>query len=204
VTEDKWGAGDPSKWSDHGTVIVGQKKYPLIYGEHPCSRQDNRHYVNLGGKEPVGFDGHRILIGVQIEMTNYLKDSYLSGSEVRKGGSGKILADGEVVFEFFSRDPMHALLKAHHLIGALSEHSSGWLSKRERERLIGRAVYYREVPAVIQRVILDQGCLILATVDGQPFPAPVWRDEDDERETTVKVEVLDPNIWWFRDTGVTP
>jgi hypothetical protein len=198
--DDEWGAGDPGKWSDHGFVMVGNKEYPLIYGEHPCSRSDNRHYVNMGHGDPVGFAGHRILIGVQIEMNNYLKSSELSGDEVRKGGSGKILANGEVVYEFFCRDPQRALLEAHHLIDALQEHSSGWLSKRERDGLIGRAVFYREVPAVIQRVILDQGCLMIATADGKPFPPPVYAesDDDDERESTVKVGVLDRNIWWFR------
>jgi hypothetical protein len=199
--DDEWGAGDPAKWSDHGTVIVGGKEYPLIYGENPCSRSDNRHYVNFGNGDPVGFDGHRILIGVQIEMTNYLKSSHLSGDEVRKGGSGKIIADGEVVYEFFARDPQRALLEAHHLISQLWEHSSGWLSKRDRERLIGRSIYYREVPSVIRRLILDQGCIMVATADGKPFPAPVYRDhdDDDDCESEIKTSVLDPNIWWFRE-----
>lgn len=92
MTDEKWGAGDPSKWSDHGTVKVGNREYPLIYGEHPHSTNDNKHYITGMGKEPVGFDGHRIQLGVQIEEANYLKESHLSGDEVRKGGSAKILA----------------------------------------------------------------------------------------------------------------
>ena len=114
---------------------------------------------------------------------------------------GKFLSNGEVVFEFFFRDVQAALLEAHSLIGKLLEHSSSWLVKLERERLVGRPVYYREVPAVITRIILDQGCVIIRTADGQPFPPPVYRDtdEDDEREVEVKTEVLDPNIWWHRD-----
>jgi hypothetical protein len=94
---DQWGAGARSEWSNHGTVMVGKERYPLIYGEHPHSRNDNRHYVEMHG-ETVGFDGHRILIGVNITASNYLKESHYSGDEVRKGGSGQILADGEVVF----------------------------------------------------------------------------------------------------------
>lgn len=205
--DDTWGAGDRSKWSNHGTVMVGDRIYPLIWGEHPHSRSDNRHYVDMGRKEPVGFAGSRVLISVALESRNYLKSSGLSGDEIRKGGSGQITADGEVVWEFFFRDVQWALLEAHRLIGQLSEHSSGWLSKSERDSLVGRAVFYREVPAVIQRVLVDQGCLIIASADGKPFPPPVYAedddDDDDDNEPTVKTSVLDPNIWWFRNSPRT-
>jgi len=197
IMEDQWGAGDPSKWSDHGTVFLGNRELKLIYGEHPHSRSDNKHYAILNG-EPMEFDGHRIQIDVHLESRNYLKESYLSGDEIRKGGTGQIIADGVVVFEFFFRDIQSALLRAHRLIGELSEHSSGWLLKREREGLVGRKVFYREHPAVIERLIEDQGCIILKTEDGHPFPKPVWREEDDDPEATAKVEVTDPSIWWFR------
>lgn len=196
---DQWGAGDRAKWHSHGVVQLGKERLPLIYGEHPHSRSDNRHYVEMHGKA-VGFDGHRVLIGVNLQSKNYLKDSELSGDEVRKGGSCEILADGEVVYEFFHRDPQWALLKAHHLIGELGGHASGWMNKEDRDRLVGRKVFYREVPAVIERLIVDQGCLIIRTESGEPFPPPVYREagEDDERESSVKVEVTDANIWWFR------
>lgn len=197
---DQWGAGDRTKWSDHGSVQIGNQRHPLIYGEHPHSRRDNQHYA-LMHDEPVGFDGHRVLIDVRLTSSNYLKESELSGDQVRKGGSGEILADGEVVYEFFFRDVQGALIRAHGLIGQLGEAAGGdWLLKERRENLIGRKLYYREHPAVIERLIVDQGCLILRTEDGKPFPAPVWRDArwDDDGEPTVKVEVTDPNIWWWR------
>lgn len=195
---DKWGAGDPAKWSDHGSVFLGNEEYPLIYGEHPHSRQDNHHYAVLSGG-PMEFDGHRIQIDVHLESRNYLKESHYSGDEIRKGGSGKIIADGVQVFEFFFRDVQSALLRAHRLIGELGEHSSSWLMKREREKLVGRQIFYRECPAVIDRLLEAQGCLIIKTDDGKPFPPPVWREsDDDESEPTVKVEVTDPSIWWFR------
>jgi hypothetical protein len=149
----------------------------------------------------VGFDGHRVEIDVLIETRNYLKQSHYSGDEVRKGGSCKILADGEVVFEFFLRDVQWALLRAHHLIGELSEHSSMWMNKEAREKLIGRKVFYRERPAVITRLVTEQGCVVLETEDGKPFPPPVWHDAEDggdDVEPSLKTEVTDPNIWWHR------
>ena len=195
--EEGWGAGERTKWSGHGTVSVSGADYPLIYGENPHSRSDNRHYALMGG-EPVGFDGHRILIGLAFESRNYLKTSHLSGSEVRKAGTCRITADGEQVFEFFYRDVPWALLRAHHLIGELTGSPSGWMVKEERDRLVGRPVFYREVPAVVRRLITDQGCLMLETADGQPFPEPVYDGGGPGCDNTVKVEVLSPNIWWFR------
>ncbi len=197
---DNWGPGDRSEWKNHGLVKVGDRPYPLLWGQNPHSRADNNHYVDMGGKEPVGFDGHRFLIDVQISMTNYLKSSSLSGNEVRKAGSCKILSDGVVVYEFFTRDVQRALLKAHAIIDELSEHSSMWLSSEERAKLVGRKVFYREHPAVVARLLVDQGCLILNSEDGKPFPPPIWREPDDEGagENSVKVEVTDHNIWWFR------
>lgn len=200
MSDNKWGPGDPSKWSDHGSVIVGTRRYPLIWGEHPHSRSDNQHYVNTGRAEPIGFDGHRVLVGVSLESSNYLKSSHLSGDEVRKGGSGKILADGEVVFEFFFRDVHYALRKADQLITELMEHSSGWMLRDQREQLVGRAIYYREVPAFIDSLIVDQGCVMVQTADGRPFPPPVYADDDDdERESRIKVEITSAHIWWHRE-----
>jgi hypothetical protein len=197
---EQWGAGDRAQWSNHGLVTIGKKRYPLIYGEHPHSRNDNRHYVEMDGAEPTGFDGHRILIGVNLQSENYLKESELSGNEVRKGGNGQILADGEVVYEFFFRDIGYALRKAQQVIDQLSDGTCDWLIKERRDALIGRKLFYREHPAVVERLIVGQGCLILRTEDGKPFPPPVWRDanEDEDGEPTVKVEVTDPHIWWWR------
>jgi hypothetical protein len=199
VSDDQWGAGDPAKWSDHGTVRVRNRDYPLIYGEHPHSRSDNRHYVKLGEGEPTGFSGHRILTDVRLTSSNYLKSSGLSGDDVRAAGSGEILADGVVVFEFFFRDVQWALLRAHHLIGELMEHSSGWMIKSERDRLKGRKIYYREVPAIITGLVVDQGCVMISTESGQPFPPPVYDKDDDEQESTIKDEVLSKHIWWHRE-----
>jgi hypothetical protein len=202
TASDKWGAGSPEKWSDHGTVMVGKQEFRLIWGEHPHSRSDNNHYVVFNEeREPVGFAGHRILIDVRVSSSNYTKESYYSGDEVRKGGSCEIIADGVVVYEFFHRDPRWALRKADSLIGQLSEHPSCWMSKRDREQLVGRKVFYDRTPAIITSLIADQGCVMLSTEDGKPFPPPVWAkaDMDHEREATIKDDVLSPRIWWFRD-----
>lgn len=201
---EEWGIGDISKASSHGWTTLGENDngvLEVLYGEHPHSRNDNRYYARDDHGTIYEFDGHRILVDVQIKAHNYLKESYLSGDQIRKGGECVILSNREPVYSFFFRDTRRALLHAHHLIGVLSEHSSGIMRKEDRERLPGRKIFYREKPAVIEQLILDQGCVIIRSSDGEPFPPPVYREkgESDERETAIKDDILSPHIWWFRE-----
>lgn len=206
TTESKWGVGDKADTTAFDTTTVGGRIVELIFGEYPHSRRDNNTYA----RDPISgviheFDGHRRLIDVRIESSNYLKSSSLSGDEIRKAVTGRIICDGTQVYEFFHRDPASALLKAHHLLGVLSEHESGWLSADERMRLVGRKIYYHDVPSTITRLIEDQGCLMIAIEPGaQPVirgkdAEDVWEDWRTGDHYEVKDDVLSPHIWWWRD-----
>lgn len=206
MSEDQWGAGDKSKWHDHGIVIIHNRKYPLIYGEHPHSRSDNRHYVDFGD-EPVGFDGHRILVDVNIKSSNYLKDSYYSGSQIRKGGDCTISFNGLQVYEFFFREVEWALRRAAHLIPQISEHSLRYWDPSEENKIVGRLIFYREIPAVITRLFRDQGCIIVARRDGLRWPPSVYEEDPQrsEKEQEAKVDIVEPtsNIWYFDNPKFT-
>lgn len=198
MSDEKWGPGPEAEWSDCGSVVVNNHRHRLVHGQHPHSRRDNSLYVIMDG-EPVGFEGHRPLIDVHFRSTNYLKESGLSGDEVRKSVTCQILSDREVIYEFGCRQIEYAMTKAQYLLTELSEHSSGWLMKEQRHLLVGRKIYYDRHPAVVERLIIDQGCLIIATDDGKPFPPPIYAvDDDDDRENTLKVDVLSDKIWWHR------
>lgn len=204
MENDKWGVGDRANSEAFDTILLGEDKdrpLDLIFGQYPHSRSDNNQYARTVDGEIFEFDGHRRLIDIQIKSYNYLKESYYSGDEIRKGVNIAIFSDGHQVYEEFSRNPEYALLQAHRIISQLMEHSSGWLSKSERDKLTGRKIYYREYPAIIQSLVTEQGCLIIAAEDGKAFPTPVYynRDNFDEYETTMKVEVISPHIWWWRD-----
>lgn len=200
---EQWGHGDLSKAKTFAWTKLGEEDHgvvELFIGEHPHSRSDNTIYGRADSGIVYGFDGHRILIDVQLRSYNYLKESELSGDEIRKGGECAILADREQVYSFFFRDVHWALRKADHLITELSEHPSSLFEKKARDALPGRKIFYRNHPAIIERLILDQGCAIIRSADGSPFPCPAYRDpNDDERETSIKDEILSPHIWWWRD-----
>lgn len=172
----------------------------LVHGEHPHSRCDNTTYARWPDGRIEGFDGHRILWEVQLKESNYLKQSDLSGDEVRKGGNGVLIANGVQVYEFFFREIQRALKDASRLIEQLEECPFRIWDEDERQRVKGRKIFWRDQPAIITGLCLDQGCVIIAPDGFKNFVAPPWRENgDDDGERTVKAEVIDPHIWWWRD-----
>jgi hypothetical protein len=174
----EWGIGNKKDDKAFATASVGTTQVELVFGEHPHSRQDHNIYARYPDGRIENFDGHRILTRIEIGETNYLKESELSGDEIRKGGYGKIFFDGIQCYEFFHRDAEWACLRAKQLVAELKEHSSGWANKKNRDKLVGRKVFWERTPAIIKSLIVDQGCVILEPESGM-FPSPI---HDSERE----------------------
>lgn len=199
---DEWGVGakanDPSFETGH---LDDGTPYELIFGEHPHSRSDNTIYARF--KEPmgseresiVGFDGHRILVRIELRTMNYLKTSFLSGDEVRKGGEWRVWLNDHEVYSGFLRDPFEALLTIRQKLHQLLDLPVALWNGETPE---GRKVYYRQTPAIITRWLPDQGCVMLE-VDGVDYFPPVPWHEDQEKDRTIKDDILTPNIWWWRE-----
>lgn len=178
----------------------------LYFGEHPHSRGDNNQYANYGDGRVVAFNGHRLLHEIVFRDYNYTKESYVSGDEIRKGGSCQIKINGLVCHEFFYRDVERALHQAAGLLSQIHEHSSRVWDPEDRARLEGRKIYYYNTPAVITRFIADQASVIIEPEKGHKFPLRPWQQEDlkegqpvdDENTDSVKDEILSPHIWWWR------
>lgn len=214
--DERWGVGDKADSRSFDTTTVGDRIVELIHGEHPHSRRDNNTYARDPQSGVVHeFDGHRRLIDVRIESNNYLKSSDLSGDQIRRSVNVSIWSDGTQVYETFHRDVQAACLKAHHLVGVLSEHESGWLSADERIRLSGRRVYYHDTPATITGLVEEQGAVMIRIepqdaqgirVRGKEITED-WEDwedwEDRDGGYTVKDDVLSPHIWWWRNDDET-
>lgn len=211
TTDEKWGVGDKADARAFDTTTVDGRIVELFFGENPHSRQDNNIYARDPQSGAVhGFDGHRRLIDVRIESGNYLKSSYMSGDEIRKAVTGRIFCDGTQVYEFSHRHPDEALLTAHRLLRVLQEHESDWLIADARMKMIGRTIYYHEMPATIRATIEEQGCVMIelaaeavqsVRVRGKEI-AELWEDwQDSDGSYTVKDDVLSPHIWWWRDAS---
>jgi len=195
--EEQWGVGNAKEKKAFDTVKMGDETLELIFGDHPHLRQDNTVYARTEEGGIYGFDGHRLPIKIEIEEENYLKSSGLSGDQVRKKCSIKVFCDGIQILDETHRSYEHGYRIAHQFIIDMEMHWS-WFPKKVDEE-IGKIVGYREQLCKIKRVIIEQACLILETLDGKPFKKFLWEDEDDceEKESTVKVEITSPHITWY-------
>lgn len=142
----------------------------------------------------IHFDGHRVLWGFSYEPYTYLKESELSGDEYRKAGDVRFFRNGVQVYEDFCREPDNAVFRIAALLHKLVDLDWDYI-------VPGRKIYWRETPCIIKTVIMDQGALILDADGPADFPDHIWAEEDWEKmedNRHVKVDFLDPNIWWFR------
>ena len=144
-------------------------------------------------KDGTPFDGHFVLWGFSYEPKTYLKESEWSGDEWQKGGTIKYFKDGQQVFEQFCRTSEHAVKMVMDTLPKLQD--LNWDMIKE-----GTKIYWKDTPATIGYIMLEQGCMMLHAET--EFPNPPWAKEDwqkleDNKE--VKVEFLDPHIWWWRD-----
>lgn len=203
MSDNNWGVGNAKDAKAFDTITLHGQTYELIFGEHPHSRRDNNIYARSPFGEIEEFDGHRLCWRVEVEEHNYLKESELSGDEIRKGGGYKLFVDGECIYEGFCRSVEYGMQAARSIMEKLSEVAGGdWLRAGSRDKLLGRPIYYRDVPAVITGLIADQGCVIIAAAPGHKLKAPAWEEDPEDWEAEhsdgVKDEVTSPHIWWWR------
>lgn len=192
----KWGVGNATQKKAFDTVKMKDENLELIFGENPHQRQDNNIYARTENGSIYGFAGHRRPFKIEIEEYNYLKSSEFSGSQIRKSCIVKIFCDGVQVFEENHRTYEQAYRIAHQFILDMEMHWD-WFPK-ETDKLIGNIIGYREQVCRIKRFVISQGCMVIETLDGNPFKKFLWENEEDsEPRTQLKVEITSPHITWY-------
>lgn len=199
---EQWGVGDQADAKAFDEIKEGE----LIFGQFPHTRRDDNIYLRRLNGEIVAFNGHRRLVDVTIESSNYYKDSEYSGDEIRKTVTGSIIVDGIKLVEKHGREVQQVMKWLDRAIDEYSEHESNWFDKKSRESLPGRKIYYYNQPAVIKSIIEDQGAIVIETMPG--FVSPQRDDDEDDFDSwedwkvgghyEVKDDVLSPHIWWWR------
>lgn len=171
----------------------------VILGENHTKEKDvELREVNYGKDMrwflgDVEFDGHLELWGFEYFPYNYMKESELSGDEYRKAGWIKFFRNRKQVYERFCREPGTATKLIPFLLMQLQD--LDWDKVKE-----GTKIWYENQPAVIGHVMLDQGAFMIHPDGIEKFAEPAWYEEDDEFEdpTSLKIDVLDRHIWWYR------
>jgi hypothetical protein len=199
----QWGYGKPKDEKPFAQIDMHGRKWDLLFGEHPHSTQDNTTYARSGDGTIYSFDGHRITWAIEVEEHNYLKESELSGDEVRKGGHWLLKADGEQIAEGFCRSLESGIVQARKFKSEISDVAGGdWIVADRRAKLVGRKIFYDRTPAIITSLIVDQGCIMIEPEGKAEFAPPVWEEDPadwlSEHARSIKTEVTSPHIWWWR------
>lgn len=168
------------------------------YGENcywACPEGEKPTFENL-----IGFNGDAPTWGVIFERNNYTKHKW-GETSVECNGSCWITRNGKLFYNIPARFMDYGLAKAQHILVQLLEECPLWLAERNwKENAIGRKIWYREQPAIITRISSDNELWIVP--DGiEKFKAPVYWGNDDYEDYSdgLMVELLSPNIYWFRD-----
>ena len=123
--------------------------------------------------------------------------------QINKTGYVELTLNNRVVDEFGFNDLNYAFAKAQLRTFEMCEHPFNFF---DPESEIGRKIYYHRQPAIINRLILDQGCIMVEKEDGTGFDLRGYKDEDMSvmgdwhGANMVKTSIMDDkNIIWFRE-----
>jgi len=195
--EKNWGVGNKKDNDSFDIIKVGNEDVELIFGEHPHSRQDNNIYARYKDGKIKGFSGHRKLFKIEIEEYNYLKQSELSGDEIRKGGCVKLYCNGICCFEEFVRSYERGYEIVNRFIDDMEMNWNWYPNKLQKQ--IGKIIGYHEQLFKIRSFIVSQGCMMLETLDGTPRKKFLWEDNDDydvDKNEDIKVSITGKDITW--------
>jgi len=141
---------------------------------------------------------------VNIKQGNRTKCKW-NETSIRGTCGVEIKCNGQVVYNFgCGSDIGFAFAKAQYLIVIMSEHTFNFHDPHSE---IGRKIWYKGQKAVVEGLVLDQGCLMIGydEDDNGGFDMRNRWDEDEcdvsewHGERSVKDDVLTEDIWWFRE-----
>jgi hypothetical protein len=176
--------------------------------------EDNRdaHWrwadVSGDGSHWSHFRGHQVQIDIEFHTANRREVNAWKGrDEIRAEGTWTLALGRQQCWEGpLRQDPLDQLIEIRRIAQQLLHHDAiDWrLEVTAADQLAGRRVYYDRTPAVVSSVsVLDQGCVMLRPIGVADFPASasaIDHGEDDPyQRDEIKVELLCPRVWWWRD-----
>lgn len=146
-------------------------------------------------------DGHpqRGLWGFSVTPNRHLKYKW-DETRVRETCLLTITCNDRVVYnDPCYQDPAQAAIEAATLIRKMSGEDS-WFDFVNPESNVGRKIFYKNQPAIIERVILDQCCVMIKKDDGTDFAmSDPWDSDLDDDRASVKDLILSSNIYPYRN-----
>ena len=152
----------------------------------------------------IPFSGDAPAWGVIFDRSNAVVAKW-DKSNIECYGTCWITRNGKKFYRIPARTMDYGLATAQYTLIQLLENCPVEVSMRGyKEKNIGRKIYWREQPAIIDSWSSDHEMIIVP--DEELFTQPVyWGDEQIDRDMwledysdRVKIDILDKNIWWWR------
>lgn len=138
--------------------------------------------------------------GIRYEPHNYTKTKWDETSAFSSSGVA-ITRNGEIFCHVLG-GLNYGIDKARAMIVEFNEHPLELNSIDYDKKVIGRKVWWRSEPAIVTHYVSRQACVILEPDGIKQFTVPAEfakEDPDYYEDGIVKADILDHNIWWFRD-----
>ena len=145
-----------------------------------------------------------VTYGIKFTPSHYVKNKY-DDCEAMTGGTVVITRNGEDFYTVDGRGMYYGIDKARLIISTISEHPLDFNIIDYDKKMIGRKVWYRGIPMVIDQYLQGSACVMLVPENIQDLKVPPEFADEETVDTyyednEVKVDVFeDHNVWWFRD-----
>ncbi len=141
---------------------------------------------------------------INVKQDNYIKYKY-EENNIYSTCSIEMKCNGQIVYEFGCNDINYGMSKAQYKMIEMMEHPFNFMNPEEE---IGRRIWYKGQAGVIERLLLDQGCIIIgyrgagAGFDlSNPWDTNSSGADEWLGEKSVKDDVFSGSIYWFREKG---
>ena len=136
--------------------------------------------------------------GIEYYPTNYFRNKWDENS-IERGRYLVITRNEEVFYDGFMT--IHEALSLV-LDGRLDEHPLELNERDFDKKMIGRKVWFDHQPAIIERYIKGQACVILVPDNKEAFDRPGDYENDgwwEESKSDIKCDIFSTSSNWFRD-----
>lgn len=175
--------------------------YKILGKNTPVPSRMGLRLARLRDGREVSFEGHDVLQRVEFRDKNYLLgDPRRADCKIIAGGECRIWLNDYQIYSFRYMELNKAVMRLVQVLDRLRNFPVPLTSRKSCESLVGRLIYYREFPAKILDIVGEQGVVLIAAENlASNFMPEPWAHEEEAADSEVKVDLLSPQIHWFRE-----
>ena len=180
--------------------------YPLFREHYNTNGGDSKKLIDIDLTiEPefetiIEWNGTAPAWGIELFENNHYKKG-----EIRGNVTCWITRNWQRFYNISGNSMQYCTAKAYKIIAELREHPISFNSRNWREEITNRKIWFYDDPAIVERVLSGSDLIIKPDKNWiDQFKIQPWMVGDDQwddqwrEDDSVKCDILDPNINWFR------